>query len=196
MIIGENFLWLHLPKTGGTTMNGLFRDLAIPGVHVDPDSQRIKHDSVALREQSGPWRAGSRQRFITIRRLDQWLMSDWKHKRRHCNLPDLPWEPVRHGLFYSLRLGGVWVAADWWLRYFDLTDSVIALRLDSLIGDINQHLLPLLPESLGPLQATPRLNAAPPQSYSEAVFSADDLEVLHAVNPIWSAWQHRWYGQV
>lgn len=196
MIIGENFLWLHLPKTGGTTMNGLFRDLEITGIHVDRDSERKKHDSIELREQSGCWRAGDRQRFITIRRLDQWLLSDWKHKRRHYDLADLPWEPVRHGLFYSLRLGGVWVAADWWLQYFGVNEDVIALRLEALVDDFNQKLLPFLPNGTLPLQQLElRLNAAPGQQESDASFTLGDLQTIQAVNPRWNAWQERWYSK-
>ena len=50
MIVGARFLWLHLPKTGGTSMNRLFRDRDIAGVKVDADDTPTKHDSVALRE--------------------------------------------------------------------------------------------------------------------------------------------------
>ena len=84
MIIADAFLWLHLPKTGGTSMNRLFQERKLSGVEVDDDSTSLKHDSVALRESRGPWRANARQRFITSRRLDDWLISDWEHKRRHA----------------------------------------------------------------------------------------------------------------
>jgi hypothetical protein len=194
MIIGDTFLWLHLPKTGGTTMNQIFRQLAIPGIAIDPDGERCKHDSVALRQSQGSWRAGGRARFITARRLAAWLLSDWKHKRRHCGLPDLAFEPVRCGLYYSLRLGGVWVAADWWLRYFEVDATVTALRLESLVDDFNARLLPLLPATTPPLQAPPRLNAAPLQNNAEALFSPQDLAVMRVVNPLWSQWESRLYG--
>lgn len=105
MIVADSFLWLHLPKTGGTSMNRLFLDRAIPNIAVDPDDVPAKHDSVPLREGRGDWRAGGRRRFITARRLTDWLVSDWQHKRRHMGLPDLDFAPVRSGLSYSLRLG-------------------------------------------------------------------------------------------
>ena len=101
-------------------MNRLFRERQLTGIEVDSDATAAKHDSIALREQRSSWRAGSRRRFITARRLQAWLISDWQHKRRHMNLPDLDFTPVRSGLFYSMRLGGTWVAADWWLQYFAL----------------------------------------------------------------------------
>ena len=195
MIIADAFLWLHLPKTGGTSMNRLFREHPISGVQVDPDDTAQKHDSVALRESRGAWRAGSRQRCITIRRLDQWLISDWQHKRRHMNLPDLDFEPVRSGLFYSLRLGGTWVAADWWLQYFDLNEQVISLRLEHLQADLNQQLLPLLPAGTLPFKAPPRENAKPTALSDQPRFSSSDLARIAAVNPRWNSWEKRVYSR-
>ncbi len=177
-------------------MNSLFRRLALPGVVVDADDTAQKHDSVALRESRGSWRAGTRHRFITARRLDQWLLSDWQHKRRHMNLPDLPFEPVRSGLFYSLRLGGTWVAADWWLQYFEVTEQVTALRLEHLAADLNTHLLPLLPAGTESFHTLPRANAKPGTSGAviEHRFSDADLARIAATNPRWDAWQQQVYG--
>ena len=194
MIIADAFLWLHLPKTGGTSMNRLFQERQLSGVDVDDDSTSIKHDSVALRESRGAWRANTRQRFITSRRLEDWLISDWEHKRRHMQLPDLEFEPVRSGLFYSLRLGGTWVAADWWLQYFELDETVTALRLEALHDDLNRLVLPLLPQGTAPFDAPPQANAKPGGQPASPGFSPADRERIAAVNPRWDAWQQRVYG--
>lgn len=194
MIIADRFLWLHLPKTGGTTMNRVFRELALTGVVLDPDDTRAKHDSVSLREQDGTWRAGERRRFINSRILPDWLVSDWRHKRRHMGL-DLPFEPVACGLFYSLRLGGVWVAADWWLRYFEIDSSTTALRLEHLTDDFNRLLLPLLPPGTPPLADPPRENTAgesAPRAHRS--FDRTQIEAIYACNPLWLDWETRVYG--
>ena len=180
-------------------MNRLFRQRALPGVVVDADDTPQKHDSVVLRESRSDWQAGPRRRFITARRLEHWLISDWQHKRRHMHLLDLDFEPVRCGLFFSLRLGGTWVAADWWLQYFEVDERVTALRLEHLQDDLNHHLLPLLPTSTPPVQALPRENAKPEASAGDRAgkspsFSSDDRARIAAVNPRWQAWQNQVYG--
>ena len=194
MIIADAFLWLHLPKTGGTSMNRLFQEMKLNGIEIDDDSTSLKHDSVALRESRGEWRAHGRQRFITSRRLEDWLISDWEHKRRHMQLPDLDFEPVRSGLFYSLRLGGTWVAADWWLQYFELDERVTALRLEALHDDLNRLLLPLLPEGTTPFQSPPKENARPTKQAQQTAFSSADLRRISSANPRWDAWQKQVYG--
>lgn len=176
-------------------MNRLFRERAIEGVRVDSDDTAAKHDSISLRESQTSWRAGTQQRFITARRLEHWLISDWQHKRRWMNCPELDFTPVRSGLFYSLRLGGTWVAADWWLQYFEVDHTVQALRLEALQEDLNQYLLPLLPTSTAPFQTPPRENTKPNQmTADEPCFSGDDLDRITATNPRWHAWQERIYG--
>lgn len=193
MIIGERFVWLHLPKTGGTTMNRLFRDQQLSGITVDSDDVSAKHDSIKLRVSQTNALFANKARFITMRRLEEWLISDWFHKRRHMNLPDLDFEPVKSGLFYSLRLGGVWVAADWWLRYFETSDQMHYLRLEYLIEDINAKLLPYLPEGTSPFRAVAKENRLPETMRGNIKLDSKDIDTISHTNPIWSKLQQQLY---
>lgn len=175
-------------------MNRLFQDRRFRDITIDDDATSFKHDSVALRESRGSWRANGRKRFITSRRLEDWLISDWAHKRRHMQLPDLDFEPVRSGLFYSLRLGGTWVAADWWLQYFEIDETITALRLEALHDDLNRLVLPLLPQGTAPFDAPPQKNSRPKSQSGSQGFSPDDRRRIAVVNPRWNAWQHNVYG--
>ena len=175
-------------------MNELFESRSLKDIEIDDDNKREKHDSIEIRESRGYWRAGRREIFINARRLDKWLISDWQHKRRHMQMPELDFEPVRSGLFYSLRLGGTWVAADWWLQYFELDERVTALRLEALHDDLNRLLLPLLPKGTTPFQSPPKENARPTKPAQQPAFSSADLHRISSANPRWDAWQKQVYG--
>tara|TARA_Y100001933_G_scaffold218080_1_gene226044 strand:+ start:648 stop:1244 length:597 start_codon:yes stop_codon:yes gene_type:complete len=193
MIIGEKFIWLHLPKTGGTSTAQLFRNQNIKDLLIDDDSLKIKHDSIKLRDHTSSWKYNQQKVFINFRKLDQWLISDWEHKRRWLNQPDLPFGPVRSGLFYSIRLGGTWVAADWWIQYFNLDDSVTALRLEYLEADLNKFILPLLPQNTPKFKSIPAKNTKPktlPVNIAQKL-NSHDLKIIHQNNPKWSKWQEK-----
>ena len=193
MITSDQWVWHHLPKTGGTSTAGLFRDLAIPGIQIDPDEEDSKHESIETRLGSSQ-RAGDSLKIITSRRLASWLLSDWHHKTIKMGL-DLPFEPVKSGLFYSLRLGGTWVAADYWIHYFKATECDRVVRLENLEDDSNRLVWPLLPEGTPKLRF-PYRNTNTYERNIEHFFDADDLKRIHTNNPAWSAWEQKVYGAI
>ena len=171
-------------------MNRIFRESRIPKVIVDPDDTPAKHDSLRKRKEERGWDVGNRKRYITTRRLEQWLISDWNHKRRHMGLKDLDFMPVRSGLFYSIRLGGVWVAADWWLRYFEIDENVNTLRLEYLLKDLNEKLLPVLPRGTKVFNTMPRENEYIKGSLNDKnTFTDKDRKRIWQTNPIWMNWE-------
>ena len=194
MITSNQFIWLHLPKTGGTSTARLFRSLGIPGINVDPDEIDAKHESIQhrYRLQDGSLKAESRATIITSRRLANWLLSDWHHKTRKMRL-ELPFNPVKSGLFYSLRLGGTWVAADYWIHYFNVTSCRHTIRLENLEEDSNRYILPLLPTGTKPLKF-PRSNANQYSQEIEDFFGKLDLNRIYENNPAWAAWEKEIYG--
>ena len=196
MIYNDNFVWLHLPKTGGTTVHNVFKDMGIPGLHVDNNNSKTKHDSLHQRERTG-WKAGKRKPFITIRRLEDWLISDWMHKKTWMGLNDLPIEPVQSGLFYSLRLGGTWVAADWWIQYFQIDDSFTFLRLEHLEDDINEKLLHYVTDKTEALQIKAHDNKNQNRNRITKSHQIDpiNLDRIKITNPKWASIEAILYKQ-
>lgn len=192
MIISNQFIWLHLPKTGGTSTAGLFRSLDIPGISVDPDEVDAKHESIQHRLQDGNLKRETRTTIITSRRLASWLLSDWHHKTKKMRL-ELPFNPVKSGLFYSLRLGGTWTTADYWIHYFNATSCTYTVRLENLEEDSNRYVLPLLPKGTHPLQF-PRQNTNKYSQKIEDFFSERDLKRIYENNPAWATWEEEIYG--
>ena len=196
MIYNDNFVWLHLPKTGGTTVHNLFQNLAIPGLHVDNNNSKTKHDSLERRAKTG-WRKGKRKPFITFRRLEDWLISDWMHKKTWMGLKDLPLEPVQSGLFYSLRLGGTWVAADWWIQYFQIDDSFTFLRLEHLEEDINNQLLHHVADNMKAIEIRKKDNK---NQNRDALTETNqinpmNLDRIKLINPKWASIEASLYTQ-
>ena len=193
MIIGDRFIWLHLPKTGGTSASRLFAELAIPSVVADDQSLDIKHESIEARIPDWEPEQNSKPIYITLRRLPQWLLSDWHHKKLKMGL-DIPFEPARSGLFYSLRLGGVWVAADYWMRYFHIEHCTGVIRLEHLEDDVQAKIAPLLPRDTPPLRF-PKDNVNHYSRQLSAFFSPSDLKRIYENNPIWQQQEQIAYGE-
>ena len=193
MLISNRFIWLHLPKTGGTSTAKLFRELNIPGITVDPDDIDAKHESIENRLKSfNPQK--DRKTIITTRRLASWLLSDWHHKTKKMGLT-LPFDPVKSGLFYSIRLGGTWVSADYWVHYFKVTSCTHVVRLEHLEEDSNRFVLPLLPQRTKALQF-PSSNTNKYSHNIEDFFGRTDLKRIYQNNPAWTAWEQNIYGSL
>jgi hypothetical protein len=193
MLISNRFVWLHLPKTGGTSTAKLFRELNIPGITVDPDHIDAKHESIENRLKSFKSEE-IRETIITTRRLANWLLSDWQHKTKKMGLT-LPFEPVKSGLFYSLRLGGTWVAADYWIHYFNARSCTRVVRLEYLEEDSNRLVLPLLPQGTNRLKF-PNANTNNYSHKIENFFNRNDLKRIHQNNPAWSSWEKDIYKSI
>lgn len=184
MVITSNFVWIHLPKTGGTSVKEFFRSLQLSELFVENDNTPLKHDSIDRYEKRTGQSLEGRQKFFTLRRLQDWLVSDYYHKIRFLGL-SIPFDPVREGLFYSLRLGGEWVPADWWFDYFGIDKDYAPIRLERITEDVRAKVLPLLSLSSEDLIEFPWANKNNYQRH-KIYFSAEDLERIYLSNPQWS----------
>ena len=86
MVIGDEFVWAHLPKTAGDCTHQLFRLIGLKDF-VDNVRLRKKHDTFAQREKETGLDLTTRKRIMNIRRLPSWLLSEAKHRERGHGYP-------------------------------------------------------------------------------------------------------------
>lgn len=197
MIWNEKFVWLHMPKTGGTTMSRIFKNINDASLNIDNDSQDKKHDSEYDRKyRDSDWEIGARKKLINIRRLSSWLISDWKHKRKHMQLPQLPFEPVKSGLFYSIKLGGIWVSADYWLKHLNVDKDTDILRLEFLEIDFKKYIYPLTTPEGNTIEFSKKDNAIELNDKENSRYKLSneiDIERIYTNNPYWAEIENRIY---
>lgn len=180
-------------------MSRIFRNINDCSLKVDDDSQDKKHDSEKERKQrNDKWEIGERIKIVNMRKLSTWLISDWKHKRKYMKLPTLPFEPVKSGLFYSMRLGGVWVTADYWLKHFEVDKNTKIIRLEYLEKDFKEHIYPLTNPKGNTIVFNRQdnsivLNAQEKEKYT--LSSRIDLETIYSNNPYWAELENRIYNK-
>ena len=104
MLISSNFIWLHLPKTGGTSTARLFRELNRPGISIDPDHVDTKHQSIQDRLEN----LLRKKTEVLSRRLTSWLLNYFFIKLKKMGLTPIRSCQKRIVLFIAARwhLGG------------------------------------------------------------------------------------------
>jgi len=84
MIIGENFVWSHMPKTGGTTIEYIFNNILdkdkLGIVHIDGRDSIQKHDSIWIKEKRLAIDLSNKAHILNIRRMPNWVLSKLNHK--------------------------------------------------------------------------------------------------------------------
>jgi len=183
MVVTPQFVWLHLPRTGGTSTTELMRKAqrSLPRSRcsewvIDDDRLRDKHDNLLSREiRSGRVEWPDRV-AMTFRPLEGWLLSNWKWASKHAL--HVPKERYLEGEFFSMRTGK-WCPADWWLEYFEVGQVTDWIRMDRLELDLNALLQSA--DSALPHFALPHLNEL-------GVTEPSSLRpVAYDVNPRWAA---------
>lgn len=196
MIISKDIIWLHFPKTAGTTFNQIFQEIG--QFYIDGDNQtdqygiHIKHDSIERRENMSSWKYSGQKKFINCRRLPDWILSDFFFKKDFLNL-NSDFNLCRQGVIkYALRHNGEIKPADWWVQYFKV-DDVNSLRFDNLSEDLNNKLVSHIPE-LNYVELNVRRNSSLTKKNMLDYFSPNDIKIMYKNNPLWETWERKTYG--
>lgn len=187
MILSENFIWLHLPRTGGSSTAAWMRQIQDPctvPLQIDPCDKRLKHDNLATRFQRLGLTKETEFILMNFRPLSDWLMSNYQWAQS-AGLK-VPIERYLEGEFFSLRMGR-WCPADWWLDYFEMDQVTHLFWNETLENDwrafLNEATGLLIPSDL----KLGRKNASH-ETPERAWFSEHFREnVAVECNPKWSA---------
>jgi len=197
MIITSKLIWVHLPKTAGTTTERLFVASGLPLLWNDPQSSYVKHLPVSDHPDFARLPMDDQRLIVNFRRLPFWLLSNYHHKSQMMNLK-LDFNPVRRGYFWRDRLSA-WLPADWWLDRLSITSNCSLLRVDYLKADFLSCLRKYQPiDRLSRLRV--RMVKSTNRNYYERKldtwFSRDELNDLYALNPRWTELELLVYGNL
>ena len=201
MIVGQSFVWLHFPKTGGHTVAAAIQaaargrlDLAFDDEVADADGW---HDTLARRMQRDAGFDPTGKVVISgVRRLPWWLLSrvHYEASRRpfHCASREM----LCRGEFYENN--GRVNQADAYMTQFSGEPVDRWLRLENMAEDFISHFEGLL----GPRVRTAarKLRKAVNATRLDYVKSLDfyftpkELDALYEANPAWAIMEERIYG--
>ncbi len=193
MIIGEQFVWGHLPKTGGDATECLFR--LFPGLvmYADGPGTNDKHASFHARRDQTLGKALA----LNIRRLPSWMLSYAHHKASRGLYPE--YRPLPMNTAEQMAESSVADATlsalthehtyhvDRWLRMEFLSSDFLIFI--SSFTDVS-------PEQVRLIQGSPQVNAT---SYTHEIsewFSSEQLTQMYANNPAWAHIENGEYGSL
>lgn len=204
MIVGPDWVWLHVPKCAGTATEYALREAFanLPDVVFDPvgpGNPVIWHHTVAKRTEQDPSFSAQNKRIAgNIRRLPFWLLSRAHFEVwRHGNKVAPTRQQLLRGLFPNVSLKGEVVrhiSADHQIAHF--ADEVTHwFRTEFLKEDLQSFFD--FPEELGAV--TPVSRNETKLRYVNSLdfwFTPDELAGLYDANPLWAAIERKVYGSV
>ena len=220
MVITDNYLIGHIPRTGGHTLTLLYKNLLLPEYQISATLDNIgDHDKHRPFSALSPSSNAHKEYVLTLRRLPSLIMSwmvmcagrlthDQPKVTRGGIWPDyqpMPVIPKAAVLDKSISLAGYHFAMlpDVLLRGF-LPDQIsFAIRLEHFLDDLHQFLLTREHLTVGKdifrTKATHLLSSTPkqPLQYNKDVFrffETHEVRRMYNNNPLWSNVERRFYG--
>lgn len=87
MVIGEDFAWAHLAKTGGNSTLKMFMILDRLVQYHDPIDSHKKHLSFEIKEEELGISLKNKKRILNIRRLPSWILSHVNFQKKVYGVP-------------------------------------------------------------------------------------------------------------
>lgn len=197
MIIGPDFVWLHMPKCAGSTLELALRHLLRdrPGIQfdeIDEKSGRWHHNIAARKDEDPSFDVTGKRVLCCIRRLPAWVMSRvmFEITRNEHLIPSR--EMLVKGRCFESD-GSVHSADEYIELFCDDVDGW--LRVEFLAHDV-AHAFNLKLEDVIEAIARYRIRDTSYVKRTEFWFTDDDLLSLYRANPTWSKLEKRLYGSI
>jgi hypothetical protein len=191
MIIGEDFAWGHLGKTGGHTTWELFHLFPQLIVSADGLGHESQHTPFAERRTE----IEGKHLALNIRRLPSWMLSYHMHRAQFGDYPDYRPIPMvsPHDMAVSddadRHLAGFTddgrLEIDFWLRTEHLLDDFLAF----ISGYVD-----LTPKDRARIAGFGRRNVGTYDRRLSHWFSSAHVELMYRSNPVWAAIEEVVYG--
>jgi len=193
MVIGEQFAWCHLQKTGGDATLLMFGLLPRLVVRADPRNVQDKHASFAERERE----IAGKLLACNIRRLPAWSLS-WAQQQAQrgfqadgtpvpMNSPQRMAETPRGDRRLAHFTDNGRFRIERWLRAEHLAEDFIAFASQFTdVTDGERH----------SIAGHPPVNALDYDHEIGHWFTPAQVRLMYASNPLWSALEERLYGDL
>jgi hypothetical protein len=191
MVIGEQFAWVHLPKTGGSATLEAFNLFPELIVSADLEDSNAKHTLFAEREDA----VRGKRLAMNIRRLPLWVLSRAHHVALwgvHPDYKPIPMataEELSESDFPDARLmrftDGGRFEIDRWIRMEHLVHDFL---------DFISEFTEVTEERRNAVLSLPMLNAHEYDHELGSWFTAEQIERVYERNPIWTALERELYG--
>lgn len=193
MVIGKDFAWAHLPKTGGDATLSMFRVFIDLVEFADREDSNDKHANFRGRAQ----RIRGKLLVMNIRRLPAWVLSRAQHVSRRGTYPD--YEPIpmarandlADSSFPDSRLllhtDEGWFWPDHWLRVETLAADFLDFASDLReVSDSERKRV----MALGPV------NSAEYDHQLARWFTPEQVRRMYVNNPHWATLEQELYGNL
>jgi hypothetical protein len=193
VIIGEQFIWGHLGKTGGDAFHTLFTAVA-PDlvVRADEPTDPTKHRAFTTGDV-GP--LDGKLLALNLRRLPAWRLSIAQHRSRHGTRTDPTPQPLpspeelAHSTLPDEHLAtftdGGRLEIGRWLRMEHLRDDCL---------DFVRLFRPVTDEEVELAQTTVTKRPGNYDHDTRSVIPVELERVLYEQNPVWAAVEQQLYG--
>ncbi len=199
MIVSESFVWMHVPKCGGTFIDHILQKYYWdhPTIQFDDYSGSetiLRHESVAARQKRLSINLGSKIRIANFRRLPSWIISLTQFRKSTTGI-ETPRELYTKGQF--LMTPNTVIKADQILQNYEPIRMSRWIRLEFLKQDFLAAFSDLMDISM--IDDDTWLIKVNEAHYNKDLrywFSLEELQHLYSENPTWRDLELKLYGSL